>query len=253
MPRSAGVYSLPAGNPVVTGTTITSTWANTTLADIASALTDSLPRDGSAAMTGNLPMGTFKVAGLGNASALGDALAFGQTGAYLQGLSSDTNTVNISGGAATNALSATNLSTAAAATQVVQCIHLATSGDNYLIRFGAGGSAINVGVDYNRAGNAIRYNTTSDARLKNGISDAEECGSFVDSLKVRSYTWKDGGAYVSHGFIAQELVEVAPEAVSIGDDGESPEHQWGIDVSFLVPYLVKEIQSLRARVAALES
>lgn len=253
MPRTAGVYSLPAGNPVVTNTTITSNWANTTLGDIATALTGSLPRDGSAAMAGDLPMGAFKIKNLGAGSVNGDGLAYGQSGAYLQGLSVDTNTSNFNGGTSTSAISATNSSTAAAATQVFQCIHLATSGDNYLIRFGAGGSAINVGIDYNRAGNAIRYNTTSDARLKNGISDAQECGSFIDSLKVRSYTWKESGAYVSHGFIAQELVQVAPEAVSVGDEGENPEHQWGIDVSFLVPYLVKELQSLRARVAALES
>ena len=37
--NGSGTYSLPAGNPVVTATTITSTWANTTLSDIANALT----------------------------------------------------------------------------------------------------------------------------------------------------------------------------------------------------------------------
>lgn len=48
MPRDVnGVYTLPAGNPVVTGTTITSTWGNTTLSDIATALTQSLSVDGS--------------------------------------------------------------------------------------------------------------------------------------------------------------------------------------------------------------
>ena len=55
MPRNgSGIYSLPAGNPVVAGTTIESDWANTTLDDIAAAVTASLPRDGSAPMTGDL-------------------------------------------------------------------------------------------------------------------------------------------------------------------------------------------------------
>lgn len=50
MPRNAAsVYSLPAGNPVIPGTTITTTWANTTLDDIALALTNSLSTDGSTA------------------------------------------------------------------------------------------------------------------------------------------------------------------------------------------------------------
>ena len=44
--NGAGVYSLPALNPVVTGTTISSTWANNTLNDIATALTLCLTKDG---------------------------------------------------------------------------------------------------------------------------------------------------------------------------------------------------------------
>lgn len=54
MPRAGGVYTLPAGNPVVTLTVISSAWANTTMSDIALALTGSVPTDGSAAMTGPL-------------------------------------------------------------------------------------------------------------------------------------------------------------------------------------------------------
>lgn len=41
-----GNYTLPSGNPVVTGTVIESDWANTTMSDIAQALTDSLSRSG---------------------------------------------------------------------------------------------------------------------------------------------------------------------------------------------------------------
>lgn len=50
MPRNgSSVYSLPAGNPVVPGTTISTAWANGTLTDIATALTQSLSTDGSTA------------------------------------------------------------------------------------------------------------------------------------------------------------------------------------------------------------
>jgi hypothetical protein len=54
MPRDvSGNYTLPAGNPVVTGTLIASSWANTTLNDVATAMTNSLDRTGtSAGMTG---------------------------------------------------------------------------------------------------------------------------------------------------------------------------------------------------------
>ena len=55
MPRNPqGIYSLPAGNPVVSGTLIESTWANPTMSDIAAALTGSVPRDGTAGMQAQL-------------------------------------------------------------------------------------------------------------------------------------------------------------------------------------------------------
>lgn len=52
MPRDLnGNYTLPAGNPVVTGTVITSTWANNTMTDVGSELTDSLSRSGKGGFT----------------------------------------------------------------------------------------------------------------------------------------------------------------------------------------------------------
>jgi hypothetical protein len=51
MPRNAsGTYTLPSGNPVVAGTTIEASWANTTLNDVANELTNSLSRTGSGGM-----------------------------------------------------------------------------------------------------------------------------------------------------------------------------------------------------------
>ena len=51
MPRDgAGNYTLPAGNPVVSGTVIESVWANSTMEDIATSLTNSLSRNGNGGM-----------------------------------------------------------------------------------------------------------------------------------------------------------------------------------------------------------
>lgn len=51
MPRnSSGNYTLPAGNPVVPNTLIETAWANPTMSDIGSAITDSLDRSGRGAM-----------------------------------------------------------------------------------------------------------------------------------------------------------------------------------------------------------
>jgi len=54
--NGSGTFSLTSGNPVVTGTTISSTWANTTLSDIANGLTQSISADGQTPITGALQM-----------------------------------------------------------------------------------------------------------------------------------------------------------------------------------------------------
>lgn len=63
-----GSYTLPSGNPVATGTSISSTWANNTLNDIATALTNSIAKDGQTVPTANLPMGTFRHTNVGDAT-----------------------------------------------------------------------------------------------------------------------------------------------------------------------------------------
>lgn len=97
---------------------------------------------------------------------------------------------------------------------------------------------------------SVTYNTSSDQRLKENIADADDAGSKVDAIQVRKFDWIADGSHQDYGMVAQELIEVAPEAVSAPED---PEDMMGVDYSKLVPMLVKEIQSLRARVAQLES
>ena len=74
----SGIYSLPAGNPVVTGTTISSATHNTTLTDIANALTASIAKDGQTTPTANLPMGTYRHTGVSNGTARDQYAAVGQ-------------------------------------------------------------------------------------------------------------------------------------------------------------------------------
>ena len=94
---------------------------------------------------------------------------------------------------------------------------------------------------------ATSYATSSDARLKENIVDAP-AGS-LDDIQVRSFDWKADGLHQKHGLIAQELVDVAPEAVT---QGEADDEMWSVDYSKLVPMMIKEIQDLKAEVAALK-
>ena len=110
-----------------------------------------------------------------------------------------------------------------------------------------------VGTIFTNA-SATSYNTSSDRRLKNNIAPADSAGSVIDAIEVVKHDWKAGG-HTRYGMIAQDLHMVAPEAVSVGDadDVEDFKNPWGVDYSKLVPMLVKELQSLRKRVAELES
>ena len=100
---------------------------------------------------------------------------------------------------------------------------------------------------------ATQYNTTSDRRLKRNIQPVADCGDKIDQIEVVSHQWTNGtDVAIPYGFIAQDLYKAAPHAVSKGDDGEEVEIEWAVDYSKLVPMLVKEVQSLRARVAQLE-
>lgn len=76
--NGSGTYNLPAGQPVVTGTTISSSTFNTLTNDLANALTTSVCTDGQSVMTGNLQMGAKKITNLGNGSSSTDAAAYGQ-------------------------------------------------------------------------------------------------------------------------------------------------------------------------------
>jgi hypothetical protein len=121
------------------------------------------------------------------------------------------------------------------------------SGSSFILFANLSGTAIG-SITQSGTSNVL-YNTSSDARLKENIEDADDAANLIDAIHVRKFDWKADGEHQRYGFIAQELLEVAPEAVSQPAD---PDATMGVDYSKLVPMLVKELQSLRARVAQLE-
>jgi hypothetical protein len=76
--NGSGVYLLPAGNPVIPNTTISTTWANNTLTDLATAVTGSIASDGQTPITGALQMGSNKITGLANGTNPNDAVNLSQ-------------------------------------------------------------------------------------------------------------------------------------------------------------------------------
>ena len=76
--NGSGVYSLPATNPVVPGSTISTTWANGTMNDIAAALTGSVAADGQTPLTGNLNLNSNKIVNLAEGTVNGNAVEYAQ-------------------------------------------------------------------------------------------------------------------------------------------------------------------------------
>jgi len=76
--NGTGTFTLVSGNPVVTGTNISSTVQNNTMSDFANGFTNCITRDGQSAPTSNLPMGNQRHTGAANASGTGEYLVYGQ-------------------------------------------------------------------------------------------------------------------------------------------------------------------------------
>jgi hypothetical protein len=146
-------------------------------------------------------------------------------------------------------------------------------------QFSANGSAaiiLNRGSDdgqtmnFRRSGSSVgniavttggtNYNTSSDYRLKENIAPMTGALDKVQQLKPVTYKWKADGSD-GQGFIAHELAEYVPDAVTgekdavetyTDEDGNEQTRilPQGIDTSFLVATLTAAIQELNAKVEA---
>ena len=111
------------------------------------------------------------------------------------------------------------------------------------------------------------FNTSSDRRLKEKITKTlDGAGEVLDQLRPCRFTFvdpKDPFAFGPNvaGFIADELQEVVPDAVSglageVDNNRESPNFGQPIyqqvDTTKLIPYLTQAIKDLQARVTSIE-
>ncbi len=99
------------------------------------------------------------------------------------------------------------------------------------------------------------YNSLSDYRLKNTIAPITGALAKVALLKPCTYKWNADGS-TGEGFIAHELAEVCPQAVT-GEkdavDADGNNKYQGIDTSFLVATLTAAIQEQQALIIQLQA
>ena len=102
------------------------------------------------------------------------------------------------------------------------------------------------------------YNTTSDRRLKDNIEPISDATDKLMDMKPVTHTWiNDPESPQVHGFIAQEMQEIVPEAVS--GNAESDE-MMSMDYGRITPVIVaalqdalNEIKELKTRINKLEN
>ena len=104
---------------------------------------------------------------------------------------------------------------------------------------------------------ATAYETSSDYRLKENVDYDWDATTRLKQLKPARFNFiADDTNTLVDGFLAHEVSDIVPEAISgtkdAVDEDDNPKYQ-GIDQSKLVPLLVKTIQELEARIAALEA
>jgi len=155
--------------------------------------------------------------------------------------------------------------TAGAFTQVSGAFAVYNAGSpNTLVSFYNSSQSARVGF-IGSSGNSTQYNSGSDYRLKDNVTNMSGALSKISALRPVTFTWKVSPEVgVVSGFIAHELDEVVPESVSgekdaMCSDGVTPDYQM-VDLSKLVPLLTAAIQEqqtmiqeLTAKVAALEA
>jgi hypothetical protein len=100
--NGSGTFNInSAGQPVVSGTVISSTAFNALTADLGTGLSTALTKDGQTTPTANIPMGTYKITGLGAGTAATDAVRVSQlqnfsTGTLITVAGTDTITGTVS-------------------------------------------------------------------------------------------------------------------------------------------------------------
>ena len=106
------------------------------------------------------------------------------------------------------------------------------------------------------SGSSTSFNTSSDYRLKENVDYHFNALDRVAQLKPARFNFIADADTTVDGFLAHEVQDIVPEAISgekdgVDDEG-NPEYQ-GIDQSKLVPLLTKAIQEQQEQIESLKS
>ena len=166
-------------------------------------------------------------------------------------------TVHSQGGAAQWMTVRNTTTNATSETMIVHRIGAVTNGE--AIQFYRAGSSVGT---ITVSSGSTSYNTSSDYRLKENVSDLTGATERLKQLKPKKFSWIDDelDAADTEGFLAHELQEIVPKSVA-GDKDEMKEDKEGntvpryqsVDHSKLVPLLTAALQEAIGKIEALET
>jgi hypothetical protein len=117
------------------------------------------------------------------------------------------------------------------------------SASNAYLRFKDGDGDVVGKISGNGSG-GVTYHTTSDRRLKTNIKEYNSGLDLVKAIQPRIYERKSLLGKFEIGFIAQELQQVFPQAVSGDSVGDIKEDPMGVDYGLITPVLVAAVKEL---------
>lgn len=206
MPRnSSGAYTLyTPGNPVVTSTVISSSWANNTLSDIATAMTDSLSRSGDGGMLAGLE--------LANGTSAAPGLSWGSdltSGLYRAG-ASDFRWVNAT----------------------VELLQLTTnllqlSGTAPVFRINESDAAVDNKLwDVIVSGEDLNFRVLTDALAATNWLTVARTGGTVDSVTLAASVTTLTSSFVANTSVAMDLASARPHLRWRETDGAANNQRW---------------------------
>ena len=137
-----------------------------------------------------------------------------------------------------------------------------TAGDIELTRFYTGASSNRGNIFYSTTNGQLRFSgaaagTYSDARLKDIKGECSYGLDTISKIKVYDFNWLRNGNK-GFGVKAQEIYDLIPEVVEVGNDKEIDPMEfdyqdiWKVNYNELVPVLVKAIQEQQIQIQNLQ-
>lgn len=157
--------------------------------------------------------------------------------------SGSTDTVLIGSTAGAGSFTAVDIVFAGAGTQYGIDFFPAANSSTFTVFSSAAGAGIG-SITSNAGGTATAYNTTSDRRLKENITGTTRGLDTLLKIPVNDFNFIADPSQRVQGFIAQDLYNYYPEAVTKGVEEGQNKAWWGVDYGRITPLLVAGVQEL---------